>query len=134
MTKRISTQRVRKHRNYTYEEAADVLGVSPQTVSSWRARGLNVMTERKPHLILGEALAEFLKKRQAKARQAMAMDQMWCMSCRAPRRPLELVAAYVPISPSRGRLEGLCEVCEGKLNRFFGEKDLPILSKIFDLV
>lgn len=134
MAKRVSTQRIRKHRHYTYEDAAEVLGLCVQTVRSWRGHGLQVMVERKPHLILGEAMIEFIEKRQKRVRHKMAPDQMFCMSCKAPRRPLGLIAAYVPISPGRGRLEGLCEVCEGSLNRFVREKDRSDLTKIFDLV
>lgn len=134
MAKRVSTQRIRKHRHYTYEDAADVLDLSVQTVRSWRGQGLYVLAERKPHLILGEAMIEFLQERQKKAKQKMAPNQMFCMSCKAPRRPLDLIAVYVPISPGRGRLEGLCEVCDGSLNRFVREKDRADLAKIFDLV
>ena len=37
MGKRVSTRKVKKHRHYTYEGAAEILGVSAQTVRSWRA-------------------------------------------------------------------------------------------------
>lgn len=64
MAKRVSAQRVKIHRQYTYEAAADVLGVTPQTVRAWRSAGLVVLDSQKPHLILGHDLKSFLQKQK----------------------------------------------------------------------
>lgn len=133
MAKRVSTRRIKKDRLYTYEDAAELLGVSVQTVRSWRALGLVVMSDRKPHYILGEALIEFLEARQTKRAVKMAPDQVLCLSCRAPRRPYGMMLDYVSTNASRGRLIGLCEVCDGPCQRFASRASLETLSQIFDI-
>ena len=56
MARRVSARRVKIHNQYTYEQAAEALGVSVQTVRGWRQSGLTVLDSQKPHLILGFAL------------------------------------------------------------------------------
>jgi hypothetical protein len=133
MAKRVSTRRIKKHRLYTYEAAGQATGVTAATARSWRASGLVVIDDQRPHLILGESLIEFHDKGRRKRAAPLAPDQFYCLSCRAPRRPLGLMADYVPMTPARGRLEALCEVCERRCQRFACAASLPALSAIFDL-
>lgn len=118
MAKRVSPRKVKIHNQYTYEQAADVLGVSVQTVRLWRQVGLDVLDSQKPHLILGFALKDFLNKRSNKPERRLARDQFLCMACNAPRRAYGGMADYTPYTPTRGRLEALCETCQGLCGKF----------------
>ena len=133
MAKRVSARRIKKDRLYTYEMAGEQLSVSVQTVRSWRSLGLSVLAIKKPHYILGEALIEFLGKRQERRSVKMRVDQFFCLTCRSPQRPYGLMVDYVPINNVRGRLEALCEVCEGRCQRFAGEASLKGLGEIFEI-
>ena len=118
MAKRVSARKVKTHNQYTYEQAADVVGVSVQTVRSWRKFGLVVLDCQKPHLILGFVLKDFLNKRANKPERRLARDQFLCMTCNAPRRAYGGMADYLPYTDTRGRLEALCEICEGLCGKF----------------
>jgi len=133
MAKRVSARGIKKDRLYTYEMAAELLGVSVQTVRSWRSLGLVVLIAKKPHYILGEALIEFLCKRQEKRSVKMRADQFYCFICRSPQCPYGMMVDYVPINDFRGRLEALCEVCEGRCQRFASEASLNRLGEIFEI-
>jgi len=133
MAKRVSARRVRKHRHYTYETAADVLDVSVQTVRAWKAEGLTVLADRKPHYILGEALIEFLTRRHKNRSVIMAADQFYCFTCRAPHKPFGMMVDYVSISATRGRLVALCEACERPCHRFVSASSLGELRQIFEI-
>lgn len=133
MAKRVSTRRIKLHRHYTYESAADVMGVSVQTVRSWRPQGLAVLADKKPHYILGVALIEFLARRQVKRSVRLATDQLLCFTCRKPQRPYGMMVDYVAINETRGRIVALCEVCEGRCQRFVSEKALAELDRIFEI-
>lgn len=130
---RVSTRRIKKHRHYEYYEAADAMGLTPQTIRSWRQAGLRVMTDQRPHLILGEDLIAFVKERQ-KPTQKMAPDQFRCFTCQRLTRPLDRLVFYTPITPSRGQLECACEVCEGQCFRFVGAQSLTGLAQFFEIV
>ena len=133
MAKRVSTRMIKKHRHYTYDEAADALGVSVQTVRSWRDGGLAVMTGRRPHYILGEALIEFHATRHQSRSVNMTVDQFYCLTCHTPRKPLGMMVDYIPITDRRGRLSTLCEVCGGPCQRFASRSSLKDLGQIFDI-
>lgn len=92
MTRRLSARAVKVHRLYTYEEAADVLGVTVQTIRTWRKQKLAVLTQKRPHCIIGSVLREFIENKNVKAKHPLADDQVFCMTCKAPRRPYGMMA------------------------------------------
>jgi hypothetical protein len=61
------------------------------------------------------------------------MDQMYCLSCKAPKKPLWGMVDYVPVNDTRGRLTGLCETCESGLQRFVGKGDLSKFGQIYEI-
>jgi DNA-binding XRE family transcriptional regulator len=118
MARRVSARRVKINSQYTYESAADLLGVSAQTVRLWRRSGLQVLDSQKPHLILGFALKAFLNRRSNKPERQLARDQFLCMTCNALKRAYGGIADYVPYTATHGRLEVLCETCHGLCGKF----------------
>lgn len=118
MARRVSARRVKTNSQYTYDSAADLLGVSAQTVRLWRRSGLQVLDSQKPHLILGFALKDFLSNRSNRPKRRLARDQFLCMACNAPKRAFGGIADYRPYTPRRGRLEVLCEDCNGLCGKF----------------
>ena len=118
MAKRVSPRKIKIHNQYTYETAAYALGVSVQTVRLWKQSGLPVLDSQKPHLILGFALKDFLGRRSNRPERRLARDQFLCMACNAPRRAYGGMADYLPYTPTRGRLEALCEVCQRSCGKF----------------
>ncbi|MDJ0825299.1 MAG: helix-turn-helix domain-containing protein [Rhodobacter sp.] len=133
MAKRVLIRALKRHRHYTYDEAADALGVTVQTVRSWRAQGLPVMTEKRPHLMLGEDLAAFHKRRN-KPPNKPAKDRFRCFRCRDNTRPLDGIVFYTSLTPKRGQLEAVCGVCGNPCFRFASEAGLADLSTIFEIV
>ena len=134
MAKRVSPRKIKIHNQYTYEQAADALGVSVQTVRLWRLSGLPVLVSQKPHLILGFALKDFLFKRSNKPERRLARDQFLCMACNAPRRAYGGMADFTPYTATRGRLEALCEVCQGPCGKFASPSFCAELASILTIV
>ena len=92
MAKRFKTQRIRIHQSYEVGEVVDLLNAAPQTVRGWIKDGLPVLFTQRPMLILGFELKAYLDKRQETAKQPTALGEMYCMSCRKPRKPLGVMA------------------------------------------
>lgn len=128
MVKRLSARGIKKNRQYTYEDAADTLGVTPQTVRAWRGQGLVVLASTTPHIIMGYALKEFITKRSTKTRQPLKANEVYCVRCKAPRKPFGMMADYVPTNAARGRLVTLCECCEGGCTLFVSASQVVKLS------
>lgn len=134
MAKRISAHRVKTHRQYTYESAADLLGVRIQTVRNWRQEGLVVLDSRKPHLILGHDLKDFLQKRKSKRPGKLAPDQFLCMTCSAPRSACGAMADYEPFDEKRGRLIALCADCQKVCGKYVSADLREQLGSILTIV
>jgi excisionase family DNA binding protein len=103
---------IKIHRTYTVEEAANRLGLHKNTMWRWTKQGLPVIDKRRPKLIHGEALVQFLIERQMKSKQPCQTGQIYCVGCRAPKRPNGDMADYVRWSRGAGNLRGLCPDCD----------------------
>lgn len=124
MAKRVSTRRIKGNRAYTYEEAAEALCVTPQTIRAWRKKGLDVMVEQTPHLILGHVLKAFVATQVAKARTQLRIDQVYCLGFKAARHPYGMMADYVAKDDATGHLKTLCDHCGSPCVRFIKASDL----------
>ncbi len=128
MGRRYSPRGISKDRVYTFKLAARIVGVSEATFRKWPDKGLKVIKEKRPFLVRGADLIEFLEKRQAANKQPMTKTQFFCMRCKAPRDPLGGVIAYSPTTVLTGRISGLCTFCGGKIGRFCKSSDLENLG------
>jgi hypothetical protein len=105
------------HRSYTVEEVSRLYEVHRNTVRHWIAEGLPVCDDRRPTLILGPALVEFLTQKRAKNKRPCGPGQIYCVACRVPQRPAEAMAEYQPLTATSGNLVGFCPQCERMIFR-----------------
>lgn len=105
------------HRSYTVEEIAKLFGVHRNTVRAWISRGLPTIDQRRPLLVLGSQLAEFLNKRRAANKRTCLPGEIYCVRCREPRVPAGHSVRYQPLTPAQGNLVGLCSHCGAGLYR-----------------
>jgi hypothetical protein len=115
--KRLNPRLAKIHRNYTIEEVARLFGVHRQTVRNWIKGGLPALIERKPHLILGSSLREFLIERRRAHKRRCAPGELYCLRCREPRRPAGDMLEYLPRTIVSGNLRGICPVCDALIHR-----------------
>ena len=134
MAKRYKYNLIKKNRSYEVNEAADIVGVTPQTIRVWHERGLRYLDETRPMMIRGEDLREFVKGLAAPKNPPMALGEFRCVKCQARRMPLGMMADYLPDNDKSGRLAAICPVCDRPLNLFYQASKLPELSKVLDIV
>ncbi len=133
MARRINLRAIRANTPYTFEEAAVALHVSIVTIRSWEKKGLSVMRTRKPFLILGSALQEFVENRIRNAKVPLEPDQLYCLPCRKPQIPMGRLVDYVPQTATTGRLVGLCPDCERTCSRMTSKAKLRDLEGMLDI-
>lgn len=118
MSRRRCNPRLAKiNRNYSVEEAAQLFGVHKNTIRDWIARGLPTIDQRRPLLIQGRDLAEFLARRRRSNKHPCAAGEIYCVRCRCPRHPAGNVVDYVLLTPATGNLVGICPACEALMYR-----------------
>ena len=114
-------RRVRKHRTYSIAEAAERLGVHRNTVRNYLKRGLPHLNTSVGILIRGEDAQAFLFKRKADAKSPCAPGSMYCLRCRAPRRPPPELVELIRLEGRPPNLRGLCPDCGGWMYRRMGK-------------
>ncbi len=133
MAKRPDPRRIRSALTYTVAELAIVLSVTNRTVRSMIQRGLPTLSAKRPTLILGADAKEFLTVEQANAKSPLAANELYCFSCKAPRRPFGNLVDLVDLPDAPARITGLCEVCERTCNRIVRRDQIDELRGIFDV-
>jgi Homeodomain-like domain len=125
-------RRIKMHRSYSVEQAAETLKVTTSTVRRWLKTGLPHLIDQKPTLILGRELKTFGASRKGKKQKCLA-HECYCFRCRAPRSPALCMADYVPISPTGGNLRAICGECETIMHKRIGKAALKPLGAILDI-
>lgn len=94
-----------------------MLGVHPNTVREWIRRGMQTCDDRRPTLVQGADLIEFLKSRRQKNRVKSPAGHIFCVRCRGVKSPAGKMVDYVATSPALGNLVGICPDCSGLIFR-----------------
>ena len=116
-TRRPNHRLVKIHRTYSVEEVANLFGAHRNTVRQWIKIGLPVIDQRRPTLVQGQALSNFLQARRLKNKQTCKPGEIYCVRCRAPRNPAGDIADYQALTDTLGNLTGICPVCDAMIYR-----------------
>ena len=96
--RRFNPRLAKIHRSYTIEEVARLFGVHKQTVRNWIDGGLPTFASTRPILIHGSELREFHDARRKNRKQKCRAGELFCLKCRAPKRPAGDMLDYLPMS------------------------------------
>lgn len=116
-TKNPDLRRIRIRRTYSVPEVAALLEVHVHTVRRWLKKGLGTIDGQNPTLIHGAELRKFLDVRAKGRKQKCGPDEMYCLSCRAPRLPILGSVHIADLNEKTVRLIGACCSCGGKICR-----------------
>ena len=118
MSKRLPNPRLAKmHRSYTADETAKLFDVHKNTVGSWIKQGLPICGKKRPFLIMGRDLRAFLEAKRVKHKQSCKADEIYCVRCRAPKKPDVELIEYRAITNTLGNLVAICPDCASIMNR-----------------
>lgn len=116
-TKKPDRRRIRIRRTYSVPEVAALLEVHVHTVRRWLKNGLGSIDGQNPTLIHGAELRRYLDVRAKGRKHKCGPDEMYCLSCRAPRLPTLGSVNIAALNEKTVRLVGTCCTCGGKICR-----------------
>lgn len=116
-TRNYNHRLVKIHRTYSVEEMATLFGTHRNTVRQWLVQGLTTIDRRRPLLVKGDVLVDFLRKRRAKNKRPCGPGQIYCLRCREPKTPAGHTVMYQALTGDRGNLVGICPDCGARLYR-----------------
>ena len=109
--RRVDPRRIKLNRPYTVDDVVRALDVHPNTVRNWIGQGLPAFTSKRPTLILGSELREFLIARRKRAARPCSPGTLFCLKCRAASRPALGMVDFIAHSATGGNLKALCQTC-----------------------
>jgi hypothetical protein len=124
---------VKIHRSYKVEEVVRLFGTHKNTVRAWVKAGLPTCDSKRPILILGRDLADYLKARRTKNKRHCKPGEIYCVRCRATKQPAGDMAEYQPITANLGNLIGICPDCGAMIYRRANRAKLPEIQGKLDI-
>ncbi len=131
MSKRANPMAVKAALTYEVAEAAKALGKSPATIRNWIGDGLPVMSTKKPYLISGAAIRDYLRSKYQTSKTRLAPDELFCLSCRVGRSPVDLVVEPIWNNLKTTRLKGVCGHCQALTSRLVSNDRLQEFALTF---
>ncbi|WP_050605477.1 hypothetical protein [Ruegeria sp. 6PALISEP08] len=124
---------VKASRTYDVLEATRALGRTPATIRNWIKDGLVVLASRKPYLILGQAIRDYIRAKSASRKKALSQDEIYCLSCRAGRRPLDMAVTRHFQTSKTCRINGICNACGAPMSRIISLSKAQHFFEVFRL-
>ena len=112
-----NTRLIKRDYPYFVSEIADLFHLHPNAVRRWINAGLVTVDNRRPVLVHGGDLIDFLDMRQAQRKKKCAVDELYCFRCRRPKHPLFNRIEVEMRSETRLNLSGVCDTCGAIMNR-----------------
>ena len=125
-------RRVKIYRPYTVDEIARHLGTCRATVRRWVKSGLRAIDDRKPKMVRGIDLLEFLNAK-AQPKHRCGIGECYCVKCRRPHLPAGSIAEFVMLTVTTGNLRGLCPECETMMHRRMSLTQLEQIRTILNV-
>jgi excisionase family DNA binding protein len=129
---RFDRRKIKRNHNYTIEQAARTIGASKGTIRRWLEKRLPAIRDRKPYLILGEDLIDYLD-RQARPKQPCPPGTCYCVKCKTAKRPAGDIAEFVPVNARSGNLRGICPDCGSLAHRRHSYAQLEAIRSFLDV-
>jgi hypothetical protein len=118
--------------SYEIAEVASALGKTPATIRNWIKDGLPVMSSRKPYLISGAAIREYLRDKYKAAKRPLDSDQLYCPACRSGQKPVGMAVTLSALTSRTFLLKGICSRCGGTGTRMISTSQVSNFAKTFD--
>jgi hypothetical protein len=131
MGKRANPMAVKAALSYEVSEAAKALGKNEATIRNWIRDGLPVMASMKPCLISGAELRVYLRAKYQNSKTKLAPDELYCLSCRAGCKPVDMAVEAIPNNSKTTRLKGRCGRCEVMASRLISNAKLHEFAQTF---
>jgi len=128
-----NTRLIKRDFTYFVSEIADLFQLHPNAVRRWIKAGLSTVDGRRPLLVHGGDLIDFLNARQARRKQKCGPDEFYCCRCRGPRRALLNRVEIQNRNDGRIHLSGVCATCGTRINRAGSLAKIEEYRRSFDL-
>ncbi|MBQ6736619.1 MAG: hypothetical protein IJQ90_04005 [Alphaproteobacteria bacterium] len=120
---------------YNLNEIGNITNRSEKTVREFIKDSLKTIDNKKPFLVRGYDLIEFLKRKNIKKQHRTNFDEMFCLKCRETRTPKsKQIQIQQKESISFISTRALCSRCGTIMNKAYKISDFDQLKRTFHIV
>lgn len=132
-SRRYNTRRISLKISYSVQEVSELFSVHKNAVLNWIKAGLKIIDQRKPYLINGADLVEFLNTKQKKRKHKCKHNEFYCFKCRVPRKPHPGSVKITPRNIHRLKITAKCELCLTPVFKEGSAKKLQEIEKLYSV-
>lgn len=122
---------VKKSLNYSVKDIAKLYKIHKRTVQEWFRKDLPKIDDRKPNLVLGYDLSDFIRNKQQKRKRKCLPNQFYCCKCREPRNSWNNLVDVKILNEKSLMIMGICALCKTAINKIFPTKRLTEIQNIY---
>ena len=128
-----NTRLIKRNYSYKYYEISELFGVSANVIPRWVKDGLRRIDDKKPYMIHGVDLADYLDAKQQARKKPCLPHEAMCFTCNAPRPFWESVVDITARNKKTVFISGLCALCDTSMNKIGSVSKIFAYQKIFKI-
>ncbi len=129
--RKYNTNFIKATLNYSVNDISELFKVHKRTVQEWLKEGLYKIDNRKPFLVLGSDLEEFIKNRQGKRKVKCNSNEFYCLKCHKSQTSWNNLVDINILNESRVMIIGICSQCNTKINKISTTEEINNIKQIF---
>ena len=119
------------NRSYSTEKIERLLKIHPQTIREWINQNNLECVSRKPILIYGAILKEFIKNRNERHKKTLSFNEFKCLKCKAISIPKGNQISIYHNKNGSIRATGVCQNCNNEFSKLFKKNSIEQLKNSF---
>ncbi len=122
---------IESNRSYSTEKIKKLIGIHEQTIREWVNRNNLECVSRKPILIYGAVLKEFIKNRNESHKKTLNFNEFKCLKCKAISIPQDNQISIYHNKNGSIRATGICQNCHNEFSKLFKKDSIEQLKSSF---
>lgn len=129
--RKYNTNLIKETLSYSVKDITELFGIHKRTIQQWFKEGLPKIDSKKPYLVLGINLKDFIKKKQQNRKKKCKENEFYCCKCREPRKSWNNFVDVKILNEKILLIVGICSQCNITINKIFSIKKLAEIKEIF---
>ena len=122
---------IESNRSYSTEKIKKLIGIHEQTIREWVNQNNLECVSKKPILIYGAVLKEFIKNRNESHKKTLNFNEFKCLKCKAISIPKDNQISIYHNKNSSIRATGVCQNCDNEFSKVFKKNSIEQLKNSF---
>jgi hypothetical protein len=102
---------------YTMQDIVSMFNVNKRTVYAWFSCGLKVYSNKKPYMVFGVDLKQFLENRNIKYKINTKPYELACFRCKKATIPSNNEISIILYNKKIIHIKAYCNICNCKVNK-----------------